>query len=93
MVTRTRQVGDGKDLRCMAGGDGNRTRGPLDCGDARGDGIGGGVGQATVDVAGLGERELGGTVRSVIKLERGGGVDGQRRRAGGGIRRQTGMYL
>jgi len=93
VVARTHDVGDGEDLGRMAGGNRHGTGTTLDGGHASGNGIGGGVGETSVDVAWLGERELGGTVGGIIELERGGGVDGQRCGAGGGVGGEAGMNL
>jgi hypothetical protein len=77
----------------VAGGDGDGTGAALDRGHAGGDGVGGGVGQAAVDVARLGEGELRGAVSGVVELERRGGVDRERRGAGGGVGSPAGVDL
>ena len=93
MVAGAHQVGEGQNLGGVTGGDGHRAGTTLDGGHAGGHGIGGGVGQAAVDVARLGERELGGGVGRGVKLEGGRRVDGKRRGTGRGIGLQTGMDL
>ena len=93
VVAGAHDVGEGQDLRGVAGGDGDGALRALDGGHAGGHGVGGGVGQAAVDVAGLGQGKLGGAVLGGVKLEGGGGVDGQGSRAGRGVGRQAGVDL
>ena len=93
VVAGAHDVGEGQDLGGVAGGDGDGAGGALDGGHAGGDRVGGGVGQAAVDVARLGEGELGGGVRGGVELERGRGVDRQRRGAGGRVGLEAGVDL
>ena len=93
MVARTNQVGDREDFGRVSRGDGHRACRTLEGRDACRDGVGGRVGQASVHVARLGERELRGAVCGVVELKGGRRVDGERRGAGRGVRRKAGMNL
>ena len=77
----------------MARGNRNSSSSALDGGNACTYGIGGTVRQATVHVAWSRESELGGRVLGVVELPRGGSVDGQGSRAGGGVGRESGVDL
>ena len=93
MVPRLGDVGEGENLRRVSRGNGNGGCGALDGGDARGDGVGGGVGQAAVHVARTGQGELGGGVLGIVKLPRGRRVDGKCCGASDRIRRQASVNL
>ena len=93
LVARAHQVGKGENLGRVARGNGNGTGTTLDRGHTSCNGVGGGVGQAAVDVARLGKAELRGAVGCVVKLECRGGVDGKCRGAGGGIGGPAGVDL
>ena len=93
LVARAHQVGKGENLGRVARGNGNGTGTTLDRGHTSCNGVGGGVGQAAVDVTGAGEGELGSAVLGVLELEGSGGVDGKCRRTGGGIGGPAGVDL
>ncbi len=93
MVAGAHEVGEGENLGRVARGDGHGTGRALDGGDAGGNGVGGGVGQATVDVTGLGQGELGGAVLGGVELECGGGIDRQGSGAGHRVGGEAGVNL
>ena len=68
-----------------AGGDAKRSDAALECGDALLENGNGGVGQAGIDVARLGESEAPGCGRGVFEHEGGRQVNRHRARISGGV--------
>ena len=86
MLTRLSQRLDGVGNGGGAGGQGQSGHAALQSGQALFQYILGGVGQAAVNIAGVGQAEAGGGMGGVAEYVRSGLVNGHRAGVGGGVR-------